>query len=313
MEVALELNGTPKTARVVFAVRDDLAFIQGWREKLGHDINPYRKDAVDFAALAIQRFEADSEVGQPYVQSVSDILDHVSHDPQCEVAGFLLLTSDWFPDSNVLGICHFRRTFCNNIVLDYLAGHPFTVRPPENYQYSVRGVGTALMCVLSTVAVSLGCAYIWGEATSISRKFYRRVFRLDSIEDLILVPKSSFTECARLDLSWQKTKDATMKPETIEEIYKIEEANPPLVGNRTLMTGPRRQLVNHFLDLPRYVQDEIAKTLGLLTDGDENVLEIEWCPELFRRATQEGKLAQLWDEVEKRHEDGEPEKKPFGS
>jgi hypothetical protein len=313
MEFTLEMNKAPKMARAVFAVRDDFDFVKGWQEKLGDDTNPYRKDSVDFAHLAVQRFEADSRIGQPYVRSISDLLDHVSHDPQCEVAGFVLLKCDWFPDSNVLGVCHFRRTFCNNIILDYLAGHPFTVRPPENYKYLVRGVGTALMCFLSRVAVSLGCTYIWGEATSVSRTFYRRIFKLDSIEDLILVPQSNFTGFAKLDLSWQDTKDATMKSETVEEIYKAEEANPPLVGNRTLMIGPRRQLVNHFLDLQRHEQDEVANAVGLLKDGDEAFSELEWCPEVFRRATKSGKLAQLWDEVEKRHEEGKPEKNPFGS
>jgi hypothetical protein len=313
MEFTLEMNKAPNVARAVFAATNDLDFVDGWREKLGDDTNPYRKDAVDFADLAIQRFKADSQIGQPYVRSISDISDHVSHDPQCEVAGFVLLKCDWFPDSRVLGICHFRRTFCNNIVLDYLAGHPFTVRPPENYKYLVRGVGTALMCFLSRVAVTLSCTCIWGEATHLSRRFYRKIFKLDSIDDLILVPKPKFVECAKLDLSWQTTKDATMKSEAVEEIYKAEEANPPLVGNRTVMVGPRSQLVNHFLDFSRHVQDEVAKALGLLGDGDEAFSEVEWCPEVFRRATKEGKLADLWDEIEKRHEDGEPEKNPFGS
>jgi hypothetical protein len=313
MEFSLELNKSQQTALIVFAARDDFDFIKGWKEKLGDDTNPYRKDAVDFADLAIQRYDADSKIGQPYARSISDVSDHVSHDRECEVAGFALLKCDWFPDSNVLGICHFRRTFCNNLVLDYLSGHPFTVRPPENYKHLVRGVGTALMCFLSRVAVSLGCTYIWGEATSDSRKFYRKIFKLDSIEDLILVPRSNFTECASLDLSWQKAKDATMKSEAVEEIYKAEEANPPLVGNRTLMIGPRRQLVNHFLDLPRHVQDEIANALGLLREGDEVLSDLEWCPEVFRRATESDKLARLWNEVEQRHDEGDPEKNPFGS
>ncbi len=301
-------------AKAIFAEQKDCAFVDGWRQKLGGDTNPYRKDALDFADLAIQRYFADSRIGQPYVRSISDISDHVSHDPQCEAAGFVLLKCNWFPDSEVIGICHFRRTWCNNLVLDYLAGHPFAVRPPEGYKYLVRGVGPALMCFLSRVAATLECGLIWGEATQISHKFYERTFEINPVKDLIIVPQVNFLKCAKLDLSWKTTKDGTtMKSETVEEIYKSEETSPPLVGNRTLVMGPRRQLVDHFFDLPRHVQDEIARALGLLKEGDSEILEDQWCGVLFRRADQSGKLRDLWNEVEKRHNSGEPEKNPFVS
>jgi hypothetical protein len=172
MEFTVEMTEQPKVAKAIFVERqEDCDFVHGWREKLGNDTNPYRKDAVDFADLASQRFFADSRMGQPYVRSMSDVADHVSHDPQCEVAGFVLLKCDWFPDSDVIGICHFRRTWCNNIVLDYLAGHPFAFRPPEGYEYGVRGIGTALICLLSRVATQQACGCIWGEATQTSRGF----------------------------------------------------------------------------------------------------------------------------------------------
>jgi|ERR1039458_4040186 hypothetical protein len=76
-------------------------------------------------------FSAHSQVQLPYVSRVGDIADHIANDRRCEVACFVLLKCECFPDSEVIGICHFRRTWCNNIVLDYLAGHPFIVRPPR--------------------------------------------------------------------------------------------------------------------------------------------------------------------------------------
>lgn len=109
IEFTVEMKKESKVAKAIFVERQqDCDFVQVWRETLGDDSNPYRKDAVDFADLATQRFVADSRIGQPYVRSLSDVADHISHNPQCEVAGFVVLKCDWFPDSEVIGICHFR-------------------------------------------------------------------------------------------------------------------------------------------------------------------------------------------------------------
>ena len=104
-----------------------------------------------------------------------------------------------------------------------------------------------------------------------------------------------------------------MNMEAAKELFEAEVANPPLVGNRTLVVGSRRQLIDHFLDLPRHTQDEIAEALGLLREGDNEILEDQWCGVLFQRADQGAKLRELWNEVEKRHEHGHPENNPFVS
>ena len=312
MELRVEVNKSRRVARVVFAGQHDFGFLAEWRKKLGDDENPIRTDAVDFAQLAIDRFSTHSAI-QPYVRSIGDIGDHITNNPKCEVAGFVLLKCDWFPDSDVIAICHFRRTWCNNIILDYLAVHPFIAKPPQEYPLSVRGVGTALLYFLSRIAKQYSCGYIWGEATQISCGFYKKILLLDSVEDLILAPHNKFIEFADgLDLSWQNKSDtATTKALAVEEVYKVEETNPPLVGNRSAMFSPPRRLVYHFLDLPQHIQMEIAQGLGLLEDADRGLQEEKLFRDLFRRAAERGKLADLWSEVEKRHPDGVPGENPF--
>lgn len=312
MELPVEVDKSRKVARVVFAGKDDFGFLAEWREKLGDDQNPFRRETVELAQLAINRFSAHSAI-QPYLRSAEDIGDHVAYNSQCEVAGFLLLKCDWFPESEVIGICHFRRTWCNNIILDYLAVHPLIVGRSKGCRLSVRGVGTALMYFLSRLAQQYSCGYIWGEATQISCGFYRKILLLDSVEDLILAPRNKFTEFADgLDLSWQnKSGTATTKAIAVEEVYDLEETNPPLVGNRSAMFSPPRRLVYHFLDLPQHVQMEIAQAVGLLQDDDKGLQDDKLFRSLFRRATDRGKLADLWTEVEKRHPEGEPSKNPF--
>jgi hypothetical protein len=98
---------------------------------------------------------------------------------------------------------------------------------------------------------------------------------------------------------------------TLEQIYNLEVQNPPMVGNKSAVFSPPRKLAYHFLDLPYHIQMEIAQTLSLLQDEDRDQLDAELFRRFFRRASESGKLPDLWDAVEKKHPDGEPDKNPF--
>jgi hypothetical protein len=74
--------------------------------------------------------------------------------------------------------------------------HPLITRPPDGYANVVQGVGTALLYFLSQVAKKFQCGFIWGEATPISCGFYKKVFSLDSVEDMIYVPRDKYVEFA---------------------------------------------------------------------------------------------------------------------
>ena len=114
-------------ARVVFASKHDFGFLTQWRHALGEDRNPIRRDALEFAQLAVDRFASHSPI-QPYAQSIQNMSDLIKTDQEGEVAAFALLKCDWFPDSAVIGYAHFRRTWANNIILDYLGAHPFAAQ-----------------------------------------------------------------------------------------------------------------------------------------------------------------------------------------
>jgi hypothetical protein len=312
MDLPLELNKNRQVAKIVIAGENDFGFLSGWREKLGKDQNPFRVDSVAFAQLVIDRFSMHSAI-QPYVTSTEDIGDHIKSNPHSEVAGVALLTCDWFHDSPVLGLCHFRRTWCNNIILDYLASHPFIAKRPDGYSHHVKGVGLALLYFLSRLAERYGCEYIWGEATQLSCDYYKKVLSLDSVKDLILIPRDKFVEFAKqLDSVWQgKSRAMTRDNLTVQEVYQLEEEKPPMVGNRSAVFSPPRRLVQHFLDLPKHVQMEIVRALGLLQDEDKGQPDAELFRLFFRRATESGKLSDLWDAVEKNHPDGKPDENPF--
>jgi hypothetical protein len=312
LQLPINLNGERVTASVKFAGKSDFGFLTEWKDKLGEDQNPYRVATIELAQLAVHRFSAHSSI-QPYLKSIDDLADHIASEPMCEVAGLILLKCDWFSDSQVIGLCHFRRAWCNNIILDYLAVHPYIARKPEGYRHHVEGAGTALVYFLSRVAQKHSCGYIWGEATQLSCGFYKHILLLDQVEDLILAPREKFIKFADgLDLGWQNRGDTEMtKALAVEEVYSTEETNSALVGNKTAMFSPARILANHFLELPTQVQMEIVRTLDLLEEEDATLQSNQLFRNIFRRATERGKLASLWTEVETRHSDGEPGKNPF--
>lgn len=312
-EFIVSVNAQPHKAEVEFAeMLGDLSFVEKWREALGTNPEPKQREAVDLAQLARERFVADSRVGQPYLSTAEGLAGLIHGEPESEVGAFILLKCQWFSPSRFIGLCHFRRTWCNNIVVDYLATHPLILREGTVDQVKVKGVGLALLCFISRLAVANSCTQMWGEATLGSHPYYEHIFDLKGVTDLFIIPPENYMLCANRKLDWQPQEGVnTMNMQAVEELYDVEEKHPPLVGNRTQMVGSKRQLINHFLDLPRYKQDEVAKTLGLLNDEDANILEDQWCGILFQRAVKAGKLRELWDEVEKRHEHGEPENNPF--
>jgi hypothetical protein len=137
------------------------------------------------------------------------------------------------------------------------------------------------------------------------------MFVLDSpVEDLILVPRLNYIECAKLELGWRADSEAnTMKAASVDELYKVEAENPPLVGRRSFVVSPSRKLAYHFLELPRQAQTQIVRDFGLAVEGEEERHEL--FRTLFQRATESGKLGDLWNAVEEMHPKGRPEENPF--
>lgn len=309
----MNVDEQPQKTVVKFATFDDVSFVEKWRETLGTTPEAIQREAADLAQLARERYLADSRVGQHYMTTSQDLHDHIARDPECEVAGLILLKCEWFAESQIIGLCHFRRTWCNNIVVDYLAKHPLTFSNTGEARYRITGIGPVLLCFLSRIAKANACDIIWGEATHISHGFYKKFFALKEVKDLFVIPSTNYTACAERKLDWQVEDDAnTISLAAVKDLYQVEEVHPPLVGSRAFIVGSNRQLVNHFMDLPRNLQDEIAKSLSLFEEGDDQILEDQWCGVVFQRARQSSKLHALWNEVEKRHEHGEPERNPFG-
>ncbi|MCC7518804.1 MAG: hypothetical protein IT578_06425 [Verrucomicrobiae bacterium] len=312
MDMPLELNGKKKLAKASFALAADFAFARQWREAIGTDQNPYRTDTVDYAELAVKRYEASFNLGV-YANSLTDFTDHIASNPNIEVGGFVVIRCDWFPGSEIIGFCHFRRSWCNKIILDYLGAHPFIIRPKEDAIIKVRGVGTALVYFVSQVLKKENCPVLWGEATSSSATFYSKIFKLEGVEDLIYAPRDNVIKfLEEREREWSVQSDviaATNQP--LDKIYTLETENPPFVGSKTAMFNPSKRLAFRYLKLAYHKQMEIAKALQFVKADAAAMPRDELAQIVFKGAREKGMLAALWSLVEKMYGDGLTEENPF--
>ncbi len=97
-----------------------------------------------------------------------------------EFLGILVASADWFTDAELLGFCQFRRTWANNIALDFLAVNPRLLQSGE-----ISGVGTALLYRLATVAQKIKARAVWAETSSLSAGYYDKLFGKSPWRDLV--------------------------------------------------------------------------------------------------------------------------------
>jgi hypothetical protein len=169
----------------------------------------------------------------------------------------------------------------------------------------------ALLYFLSKVASQFECKTIWGEATPSSCSFYKRLWELEDVQDLILAPRENAIALINRVDSDQLDPTNPENARFRQEVYDVEVENTPFVGSGAAVSSPTRRLAYRFIDLPTHEQQEIIETLGLVESGDEDLPQDEKRRLAFRRASQAEKLAEFWREVERRHSDGKPEENPF--
>ena len=195
MKVPISLNRKTREARISFVSSPEFGFLEGWRKNLGKIRHPKSVDAMEFAALACKRFTAHRSI-ENYAEKVEDFKAHITNNPRSEVAALVFMECDWFPESSVIGVAHFRRSWCNNLILDYLAAHPWIAEKPVKYENEVKGVGTTLLYFVSRIASTLECGAMWGEATQNSCELYKDYFELEETQDLFYIEREKFEKFA---------------------------------------------------------------------------------------------------------------------
>jgi hypothetical protein len=310
MEVTLLVNSKKTKADVSFARAADFPFVKKWRESVGTDKNPVRTDTVEYADLAVKRYEASFDTGV-YANSLEDFADHIKSNPHVEVGGFILLRCDWYPDSEVIGFSHFRRSWCNNMILDYLGAYPFIARRKENAPFKVVGVGSALLFFIGQVMNQAGCPLLWGEATSLSADYYKSTFGLAEVQDLIHVPRENVLQfLAKTLQQWSSPVEAVATSES-EAIERLEEKSPPFVGSKVAVFNPSKRLAYRFLQLAYHQQLKIAQAMSCITAEQGPMTREALSRAVFSAAREQGRLHELWNRVEEFYGNLAQEDNPF--
>ncbi len=170
----------PHEAKVV---RDALL---SWRHAARSSASPVTRDAVELAGLAYGKWSSyrkDLETAA----TLRELQEQIQNNPYAEVAVLLLARSPE-PTSRRLrmrigGVCLFRRTWCNNLFIDYLAKHPHA---------SMKGIGVSLLWYVARIASTIKADAIWAETTQNSVGYYKKVFGKPEMTDLLYLRRDEY-------------------------------------------------------------------------------------------------------------------------
>src|SRR5712692_5307085 len=152
---------TGRSLEFAFAKRREDRAFRKWIRSAAAASNPKLQDAKELGTLAFRRWR-EAITKQRVADCVEDIKDFIDDSSEAEVSVLILVRAPWLRGRNLVGLCLFRRTWCNNIYIDFLTKHPSLVGKRKN---PIRGVGTALLYFITCVAAEIEADTVWGEAT----------------------------------------------------------------------------------------------------------------------------------------------------
>lgn len=194
IETTISLSGKPRQIRCELATPDEVRAVANWNTTQPN--SAAMVDAIEYAGLTCKRWNFYLAEGR----AVTDAKQ--LRDPTIlasEELAFLTIARVPRAEPSVLGLCLFRRTWANNLIVDFLALHPECL---AGGTIPVKGLGAALMYAVTEIAEVLNCGAIWGEATSGSTANYQRMFRDPTITDLFFIPRD---ECRIFRASFATT------------------------------------------------------------------------------------------------------------
>jgi hypothetical protein len=185
-EFVVEAEGELRVAQCAFATMRDLDEIKSWPKQVKGAQDSVTQDALEFASLSSKRWRFYHEVGRT-AASIGSMKRKLAAANNTELAVLCVAKAQWVK-KRTLGLALFRRTWCNHLVLDFLATHPLRLMDgPARMQ----GIGKGLLYGIAEVAHALRSAVLWGEATETSAPIYKRIFQLKNVDDLLLVPAAN--------------------------------------------------------------------------------------------------------------------------
>lgn len=192
MQFQVLVDDEPQPVELVFGGTNELTLLSRWRApKLVSQVAAV-KDTLEFARLASKRWRYYRDT-LPFATDAAQFRDIVQSNPQAEVSMLLVLKALWFQHSSLLAFAQCRRTYCHNLVLEFLGAHP---RVAGKLDPRIHGTGEGTLCALVELAHHLGIKTVWGEATGGSATFYSRVLEIP-IADRFIIEGALMDHCRK--------------------------------------------------------------------------------------------------------------------
>lgn len=156
-----------------------------WEVEANHDQKS--RDAVEYAEQAGKKWVWLKDLNR-CPTDVAEAGDLIRSNPVAEICYLLVQESPALEQHGVLGFTLVRRTWANNLVVDFLATNPAVLTAAPKIQ----GVGVGILAGICALADQLNAGFVWGEATDMSAKFYQHVFSLPRPSDLFLVDGTGY-------------------------------------------------------------------------------------------------------------------------
>jgi hypothetical protein len=149
-------------------------------------------DSVEFLESAFSKWRLYHERQRTAI-SEETLVDHIQLNQASDILGILSVEAPWASFGISIGICQFRRTWSNNVTIDFLTVHPLLLGTPR----AISGVGTALLYCVAKLAHRIEARNVWLETTDLSVNYYSRLFGTPDTSDLAVIPTAAFYDNLR--------------------------------------------------------------------------------------------------------------------
>ena len=162
--------------------------VSGWARLGSQSREPAVQDAAEFAGLACKRWRFYRKAGR-FTLNLKEVHNLIARNPESEIAMLLIARAGWQKPTGQLGLCLCRRTWSNNLCVDFLAANPAFL---GRAAIPVAGIGRGLLYFVTEIAESIGAKYIWGEATALSAGAYRHMFNQPRLDDFFRLNRAAY-------------------------------------------------------------------------------------------------------------------------
>jgi hypothetical protein len=193
-------------AEIVYAsstaqIKDLYLEIKRWEDSIQGIPGPIQRDSLELAYHGLRRWD-ESHALKRTANSIKRLKEMIKDNPHVEVRALAVARANWLRTRKIIGLCSFRRTWCNNISLDVIAVHPGL---DEMQESPISGLGTGFIHHICAVAETIGAEAIWGECTQNTADFYAIFVDMPAnVPDLIIVPPSIYQPLKNtIEVKWK--------------------------------------------------------------------------------------------------------------